>query len=105
MAMSSQTPRQESPISAEPASERIARMFIIGILGGIPAGVLVGGIGSRLIMRILAMVNEEQAGVMTENGNIAGEITVLGTLGLILKMQMELDQSKLLIGQYEWRII
>ena len=59
-------------------------MFIIGILGGIPAGVLVGGIGSRLIMRILAMVNEEQAGVMTENGNIAGEITVGGTLGLII---------------------
>ena len=82
--MSSQTHRQESPISAEPASERIARMFIIGILGGIPAGVLVGGIGSRLIMRILAMVNEEQAGVMTENGNVAGEITVGGTLGLII---------------------
>ena len=35
-------------------------------------------------MRILAMVNEEKAGVMTANGNISGEITAGGTLGLII---------------------
>ena len=54
------------------------------MLGGIAAGVLVGGIANRLIMRILAMVNEENAGVMTENGNITGEITAGGTFGLII---------------------
>ena len=59
-------------------------MVVMGILGGIAAGFLVGGIAGRLIMRILAMVNEEKAGVMTENGNITGEITASGTLGLII---------------------
>ena len=81
--MSSQTHKQESPSVADPTSERIARMLIIGILGGIPAG-LVAGIASRLIMRLLAMINEEKAGIMTENGNISGEITASGTLGLII---------------------
>ena len=83
MAMSSQADKQESPSAAQPPSERIPRMVIIGIFGGVPAG-LVGGIGSRLIMRILAMVNEGNAGAMTENGNISGEITASGTVGLII---------------------
>ena len=59
-------------------------MVAIGVSGGIAAGFLVGGIANRLIMRILAMVNEEKAGVMTEVGNISGEITAGGTLGLII---------------------
>ena len=59
-------------------------MVAIGVLGGIAAGFLVGGIANRLIMRILAMVNEEKSGVMTEVGNISGEITAGGTLGLII---------------------
>ena len=59
-------------------------MVVMGILGGIAAGFLVGGIAGRLIMRILAMANGQNAGVMTENGNISGEITAGGTLGLII---------------------
>ena len=59
-------------------------MVMLGVSGGIAAGLLIAGIGSLLIMRILAMVNGENAGVMTGNGNIAGEITVGGTLGLII---------------------
>jgi len=82
--MSSQTHKQESASTVEPRAERIARMMVIGVLGGIAAGILVGGIANRLIMRILAMVNEEKAGVMTENGNITGEITAGGTMGLII---------------------
>lgn len=59
-------------------------MVVIGVLGGIAAGLLVGGITNRLIMRILAVVNDEKAGIMTENGNITGEITAGGTFGLII---------------------
>ena len=59
-------------------------MVVIGVLASIAAGIVVGGIGARLIMRILAMVNEEKAGVMTGNGNISGEITAGGTLGIII---------------------
>lgn len=82
--MISQTHNEENPSEVAPASERIARMVIMGIMGGIAAGILVGGIAGRLIMRILAMANGELAGVMTENGNISGEITAGGTLGLII---------------------
>ena len=81
--MNSQIHKQESP-SAVDAAERIIRMVVMGLSGGIAAGFLVGGIASRIIMRILAMVNEEKAGVMTENCNISGEITVGGTFGLII---------------------
>ena len=35
-------------------------------------------------MRILATLNSELSGVVTENGNISGEITVGGTIGLII---------------------
>ena len=35
-------------------------------------------------MRILAMVNEEKAGIMTGNGNIVGDFTAGGTVGLII---------------------
>ena len=59
--MSYQTYKQESP-SAVDAAERIIRMAVIGVLASIAAGILVGGIGSRLIMRILAMVDGERPG-------------------------------------------
>ena len=35
-------------------------------------------------MRILAMLNEEKAGVMTGNGDIAGDITVGGTFSVVV---------------------
>ena len=59
-------------------------MVIMGLLGGIASGFLVGGIAGRLIMRILAMANGEFDGVITENGNVSGEITAGATLGLIV---------------------
>ena len=82
--MSSQTHNQESQNAMEPAAERIARMLVIGVMGGIAAGFLVGGIVGRLIMRILAIVNGGNAGLSTDNGNISGEITAGGTVGLII---------------------
>ena len=82
--MSVQPNITKSPSAVAPVSERIARMVIMGLLGGIAAGFLVGGIGGRLIMRILAMANDDIAGVITGNGNVSGEITAGGTLGLII---------------------
>ncbi len=67
-----------------PALERLGRMGAMGLLSGAVAGVIVGGIGSRIVMRILAVVNNELSGIPTENGNIVGEITVGGTLGLLI---------------------
>ena len=81
--MNSKLQKEDGPSAIQPdAMERIGQMVGFGLLGGIAAGLLVGGIGGRLIMRVLAMVNE--AGVITDNGNISGEITVGGTFRLII---------------------
>lgn len=82
--MNSQAGKQESRNGNESIDERIARMVIMGLLGGMAAGILVGGVGGRLIMRILAMLNEEKTGVMTGNGNLSGDISVGGTLAVVV---------------------
>lgn len=63
---------------------RLAAMGAVGLVGGIFAGGVVGGLGSRLVMRILMVINGSKAGIVTANGNIAGEITLNGTAGLII---------------------
>jgi hypothetical protein len=62
---------------------RPIRGVLTGLLSGIVAGLIVGGIGSRVAMRILAAINTDQAGVLTENGNISGQITLDGTMFLL----------------------
>ena len=59
-------------------------MVALGLVAGVEAGVIVGGIGSRLVMRVLAAVNYDLIGVRTESGNLAGDITVDGTMSLII---------------------
>lgn len=48
------------------------------------AGALVGGIGSRLVMRLAALAAPEARGALTENGNLVGDITLAGTIGLMI---------------------
>jgi hypothetical protein len=61
------------------------RVLAATAMAGMVAGVIVGGIGSRLAMRILAITSAPQAtGILTENGNRVGEITLGGTLALLL---------------------
>jgi hypothetical protein len=64
---------------AEPLRD-IAR----GGLAGLLAGIVVAGIGGRIVMRAAALLVPEAAGRFTENGNQIGEITLAGTLGLVL---------------------
>ena len=64
---------------------RLVRAMGIGVLAGLAAGFLAGGVGSRLAMRISAIAaGPDQQGVLTENGNRVGEITLDGTLFLLL---------------------
>ena len=57
----------------------------IGSLAGALSGFVVGGMGGRLAMRISAIVaGPDKVGLTTENGNRVGDITVEGTVGLIL---------------------
>jgi hypothetical protein len=48
------------------------------------AGALVGGLGSRLAMRLSALAATEARGALTENGNVVGDITLAGTVSLML---------------------
>jgi hypothetical protein len=55
-----------------------------GIAGAV-AGLLVGGIGGRIVMRLSATAGgPEVVGAITENGATVGEITAEGTLALLL---------------------
>jgi hypothetical protein len=64
---------------AEPLRD-IAR----GGLAGLLTGLLVAGIGGRIVMRAAALLVPGAAGRFTENGNRIGEITLPGTIGLVL---------------------
>ncbi len=61
------------------------KMAFAGIGAGAIIGLIVAGGGSRIVMRILALANEHTTGLLTDNGNIVGEVTGGGTLVLIIR--------------------
>jgi hypothetical protein len=64
---------------------RPVRTVGVSVLAGIVAGLIVGGLGSRVVMRIVGMTaGSEMLGAVTDAGNRVGEITVSGTLELLL---------------------
>ena len=70
---------------AFPQLLRLGRLTGIGLVSGVIAGVLVGGAGSRIAMRISAMAGGDAiSGLLTENGNVVGEITISGTIFLLI---------------------
>lgn len=63
----------------------VARQIAIGALAGFLVGLVVIGGGLRLLMRLAALLSERGANQMvTENGNVVGEITLDGTLALLV---------------------
>lgn len=63
----------------------IARHVAVVGVAGLITGVLVGGIGSRIFMRIAGATGRELAqGLSTEAGFTVGELTVGGTIALIV---------------------
>lgn len=63
----------------------LARHTAIVGLAGAATGILVGGVGGRIFMRFSAIAAPDYAaGASTEGGNIVGEITIGGTIGLVL---------------------
>ena len=70
------------PIGDAMAS-RLRETAILVAAAGI-AGVLVGGLGSRIVMRLAALAAPEVRGTLTENGNVVGEITLEGTIALMI---------------------
>ncbi len=62
----------------------IAREVVRGGLAGSLSGILVAGLGGRLVMRIAALINPAATAELTGNGEVVGAITLNGTLALIL---------------------
>ena len=54
------------------------------LAAGLVVGLVVAGLGSRLVMRLLAIADPDARGIITENGNVVGEITFGGTAGLVV---------------------
>ena len=53
-------------------------------MAGAIAGFIAAGIGSRVVMFIIATINEDKAGVLTDASAIVGEFSVSGTVSLLV---------------------
>ncbi len=62
----------------------IPRDIARGGMAGAIVGIVVAGIGGRIVMRLAALVVPGATGALTENGNRIGDITLSGSLGLLL---------------------
>ena len=90
-----ETPALEAPrpVTPETATENDSlRIGVVAALrdvtrsaitGGL-LGVLVLGLGGRIAMRVAALLHPEAVGFTTQNGNAVGDITVAGTIAIVL---------------------
>ena len=62
----------------------VLRDIARGGISGAIVGIVVGGLGARVVMRAAAILHPDAVGALTENGNRIGEITLGGTLFLIV---------------------
>lgn len=79
--------KSTTALEAQPAVwpvGEILRDIARGGIAGIIVGLLVAGLGGRLVMRVAAILHEDAAGIFTENGEVIGQITLEGTLALMV---------------------
>jgi len=79
--------RWASPPTHLPSSWRALTRFIFTVgLAGIGAGVLVGGVGGRLVMRASSLLSPDVSGtgVRSEQGFRVGEVTLEGSIELVV---------------------
>jgi hypothetical protein len=76
---------QTTRVDARPAwrAGDVLRDIARGGIAGIMVGLLVAGLGGRLIMRLATILHEDRVGLTTENGAVIGDITLNGTLALM----------------------
>jgi hypothetical protein len=73
--------------ATDPATVRIAavvRDIARGGLAGLIVGIAVCGIGGRLVMRLATLLVPAATGLPTENGNRIGDITLGGTMAVVM---------------------
>src|SRR5687768_18610943 len=65
--------------------QRLIEGMRVLIVGGIPVGVLVAGVGSRLAMLLLRVTSPDRlVGVISDDGFTIGEFTLGGTYNLLM---------------------
>lgn len=81
----------------------ILRTIARGGFAGVVVGLIVGGIGGRIVMRLAALAVPGSTGAVTENGNRIGEITLGGTLGLaVLGLFVGLAAATIWVAVSPW---
>ncbi len=76
---------QEAPDRISAARVGAGVRTIAGCLAaGLVVGIVVAGLGSRLVMRLVAVADADARGTLTENGNRVGDITLEGTAALLV---------------------
>jgi hypothetical protein len=73
----------DEPIDAT-ATNEVFRDIARGGLAGLMVGIVLAGLGGRLVMRLAALLVPDAAGSLTEQGFVVGTITPAGTMGLIV---------------------
>jgi hypothetical protein len=68
------------------ATSEVFRDIARGGLAGLIVGILLAGIGGRLVMRLAALLVPDAAGSVTEQGFVVGVISLAGTMGLVVAM-------------------
>lgn len=63
--------------------DRAVRRLAVATAAGAFCGLLVGGIGGRLAMLLLARLSPETTGAISDDGFLIGQFTVSGTLNLL----------------------
>jgi hypothetical protein len=75
----------ETAPSASELKERLIEGMRVLIVGGIPTGVLVAGVGSRLAMLLLRVTSPDRVvGVISDDGFSIGQFTLGGTYNLLM---------------------
>jgi hypothetical protein len=75
----------DAKVAAVSVLMNLGRHVGFATLAGMIAGAIVGGVGGRIAMRVTGFVaGPSVAGVTTTNGNRVGEITLGGTIGVLL---------------------
>lgn len=74
----------DDPLSTEaPRVTHTLGVIASATVAGLLSGLIAGGLGSRLAMRILSLTSPDARGAITEAGEVVGEITLDGTLFLL----------------------
>ncbi len=78
-------PEGEEPPTPASNIRRTLRALAVSVYSGVIAGILVGGAGGRLLMRVMAATSSDRVqGTLTEAEENVGEVTAGGTVFLIL---------------------